>query len=117
LHHPENPLNHTTRPRQAETRSAERRADLNDRVSDVLERIRSGKESATEQPPPARPARTHVAQTHRLTDQQTQEIFACYRAGTRPRELANRYDITERAIKYLLRKHGPPRQRTRKGCR
>jgi len=33
-------------------------------------------------------------------------IFACYRDGIGPRELARRHGVTERAGKYLLKKHG-----------
>lgn len=79
-------------------------------VADVLGRIRSGDERAPEEPA-AVPADIRPAQTHGLSEDQVQDIFACYRAGTGPRELASRHRITERAIKYVLKKHGVQRQR------
>jgi hypothetical protein len=61
----------------------------------------------------SRPQRAEVSapapHTHTLTDDQLSAIFACYRVG--PRELSRRYGVTERAIKYLLQKHGVQGQR------
>ena len=87
------------------------RPELTDALERVLTRIRSGEECATEQPATDPPIICQP-QTRALSDEQVQGIFRCYRAGTGPRELAKRYDVTERAIKYLLKKHGIPQQRT-----
>ncbi len=86
------------------------RPELADTVADVLDRIRSGEECAPEEPP-AGPIKVRLPQTHTLSDDQVQAIFLCYRAGTGPRELAGRYGVTERTIKYLLKKHGVQQQR------
>lgn len=88
--------------------------DLAAPVADVMRRIGARED----EPYGSLPIATHEprqapAQTHRLTDADTNAIFACYRDGIGPRELASRFGITERAIKYLLKKHGV--QRTRSG--
>ena len=80
-------------------------------VADVLARVQSGEERAPEGLP-AEPAPTRTPQTHLLSDDQAQAIFLCYRAGTGPRELARRHGLTERAVKYLLKKHGVQQQRS-----
>jgi hypothetical protein len=67
-----------------------------------LGRVRSGAKRAAEQP--AIPIDTRPAQTHGLGDDQVRDIFACYRNGTGPRGLARRHGVTERAVKYLLKK-------------
>jgi DNA-binding transcriptional regulator LsrR (DeoR family) len=62
--------------------------------------------------PPAKP-RPPEPQTHRLTDEQVRTIFVCYRDGVGQRELAKRFGINERAVNYLLAKHGVQRRRNR----
>ena len=95
------------------------RADRVDALADVMARVQAAQETETAAPAPVPPAsdrpaaQTHslAAQTHGLADDQVRTIFACYRAGVGPRELAGRYGVTERAIKYLLKKHGVQRVR------
>jgi hypothetical protein len=89
-------------------------ADLLSPLSDVLERISAG--DATAYPgvvgnPQRAAAASPAPQTHTLTDDQLGAIFAGYRQGVGPRELSRRYGVTERAIKYVLKKHGVQRQR------
>jgi hypothetical protein len=71
-------------------------------LSDVLDRIREGDQSPYGNLPKAPPKRAS-AQIDGLTDAQVETIFACYRTGTGPRELAQRHGVTERALRYLLR--------------
>ncbi len=55
--------------------------ELADTAADVLERLRSDKE-ATADPPPAEAPPIRQAWTHRLSEEQVQVIFRCYRTGT-----------------------------------
>lgn len=87
------------------------RSDRLDVLADVMARIAAlGDDEPTADPAPA-PVVRPPAQTHDLGDDQVRDIFACYRRGTGPRELARRHGVTERAVKYLLKKHGVQRVR------
>jgi hypothetical protein len=84
-------------------------------LSLVLERIAEGDDAEDvgtipDDYVPHRP----IAQTHQLTDEQRRTIFADYQRGIGPRELARLFGLTERAIKYLVKKHGlRPEPRTK----
>ena len=81
-------------------------------MADVMRRISAGEDAGYGTVPAPSAPRREPSQTHDLSDAQVAAIFACYRQGTGPRELAGRYGVTERAIKYLLKKHGVQRLRT-----
>jgi hypothetical protein len=89
-------------------------ADLLSPLTDVLERINAGDSTAYPgvlgRPQRAAPS-SPAPQTHVLTDDQLSAIFWLLSPGVGPRELSRRYGVTERAIKYLLKKHGVQRQR------
>jgi hypothetical protein len=73
----------------------------------VIDRIEIGDTAdAGNVPDEPMPSRRPPAQTHQLTEAEQQTIFAEYRRGVGPRELSTRYGVTERAIKYLVKKHG-----------
>lgn len=42
----------------------------------------------------------------RMTDQQVMEIIDCYRSGLTRREVAAKFDVPERTVKWIMRKHG-----------
>ena len=81
-------------------------------LADVVQRVSDGEQVSYGTVPPTPEPRRPPAQTHSLSDEQVAAVFACYRSGTGPRELAGRYGVTERAIKYLLKKHGVQRTRS-----
>lgn len=81
------------------------RDDLVKPLSVILERIAvSDPQDVGTVPDDSQPRRP-VPQTHQLTESQQQDIFAAYRQGAGPRALAQHYAVTERAIKYLVKKH------------
>ncbi len=57
--------------------------------------------------------RQRPPQTRQLSAEQVEAILGQYQAGTGQRELAKTYGVTERAIKWLLQKHGVERKRKR----
>jgi len=88
------------------------RDDLVRPLSLVLERIAVDDSEDVGTVPDDYVPRRPIAQTHQLTDEQRQTIFADYQRGIGPRELSRRFGVTERAIKYLVKKYGvrPERQ-------
>lgn len=86
------------------------RPELLQRLRDVLKRIAENDQTDYGGIKPAAP-RQEPCQTQQLSQGQAETIFACYRDGTGPRELSKRFGITERAIKYLLKKYGVQRRR------
>jgi len=82
------------------------RDDLVKPLSVILDRIAIGDTQDVGTVPDDYEPRRPVAQTHQLTELQQQDIFAAYRHGVGPRALAGHYGVTERAIKYLVKKHG-----------
>jgi hypothetical protein len=81
-------------------------------IADVMRRISSGDDAGYGTVPAPTGPRRQPAQTHDLSDTQVAAIFASYCRGVGPRQLARQYDVTERAIKYLLKKHGVQRVRS-----
>ena len=80
-------------------------------IADVMQRVGTGDRTSYGTLPPPSSPRRQPPQSDRLSDEQLRVIFACYRDGVGPRELATRHGVTERTIKYLLKKHGLPQQR------
>jgi hypothetical protein len=82
------------------------RDDLVEPLSVILERIAIGDSEDVGTVPDDYEPRRPIAQTHQLTELQRQAIFTAYRQGVGPRAIAEHYGVTERAIKYLVKKHG-----------
>jgi DNA-directed RNA polymerase specialized sigma24 family protein len=77
-------------------------------LSDVVERLANDEDrphdvdNVPHDLTPRRPA----PQINRLAPEQRASIIASYTSGIGPRALAEQFDVTERAIKYLVKKHG-----------
>jgi DNA-binding NarL/FixJ family response regulator len=82
------------------------RSDLLKPLLDVLQRIKANDQ--TDEPgigvcTPTEPGRRIQ---DRMTDQQVMEIIDCYRSGLTRKEVAAKFDVPERTVKYIMRKHG-----------
>jgi DNA-binding NarL/FixJ family response regulator len=82
------------------------RSDLLKPLLDVLRRIKDNDQ--TDEPgidvyTPTGPGRLIQ---DRMTDQQVMEIIDCYRSGLTRKEVAAKFDVPERTIKWIMRKHG-----------
>jgi DNA-directed RNA polymerase specialized sigma subunit len=77
-------------------------------LAEVLERVRSGDQTEEPQLPDSPPARS-VKVVDRLTEADEQQLVASYKANITQRELAERYKISVRTVRRIIRRRGASR--------